>query len=136
MSPQPDDSLPDAPVAVRRGRLRAVIVAGLAVVFVASAIGFVRFISQLRGAEVSPAGHADGIVVLDAYGQAEITLPGTFSGVNQDIRYQLTPLGAYAPLFIASEWNGNTFRIGGGTPGLRVSWAVTGTQNRTLACKL
>jgi uncharacterized SAM-binding protein YcdF (DUF218 family) len=64
MSPQADDSLPDAPVAARRGWLRATIVAALAVVFVATAIGFVGFISQLRGNEVNPAAHADGIVVL------------------------------------------------------------------------
>lgn len=70
----------------------------------------------------------DGIVVLDAYGQAAITLPGSFNIPIDDIRYHLTPLGAYAPLFIASEMIGNTFRIGGGTPGLRVSWSVSGTQ--------
>jgi hypothetical protein len=69
----------------------------------------------------------DGIAVLDEHGQAEVVLPGTCNVLNRDIRYQLTPLGAYAPLFIASEVNGNTFRIGGGTPGLRVSWSVTGT---------
>jgi hypothetical protein len=69
----------------------------------------------------------DGIAVLDARGRAEIVLPNAFSSLNRDIRYQLTPLGAYAPLYIASELNGNTFRIGGGTPGLRVSWSVTGT---------
>jgi hypothetical protein len=69
----------------------------------------------------------DGIALLDAHGQAEIVLPSSFNSLNRDIRYQLTPLGAYAPLFIASEMNGNTFRIGGGTPGLRVSWTVAGT---------
>jgi hypothetical protein len=69
----------------------------------------------------------DGIAVLDASGQGEIVLTSAFNSLNCDIRYQLTPLGAYAPLFIASELNGNTFRIGGGTPGQRVSWSVTGT---------
>jgi hypothetical protein len=76
----------------------------------------------------------DGIAVLDARGQAEIVLPSAFDSLNRDIRYQLTPLGAYAPLFIASELNGNTFFIGGGTPGLRVSWSVTGTL-KSLAAK-
>jgi uncharacterized SAM-binding protein YcdF (DUF218 family) len=47
-----------------RSRMRAAVVAALSVVFVAAAIGFVGFISQLRGAETSPAGTADGIVVL------------------------------------------------------------------------
>src|SRR3984957_15182106 len=64
MSLQPDDKPPDAPVAAPRGFLRAMIVAVLAVVFVATSIGFVGFISQLRGAETRPAHTADGIVVL------------------------------------------------------------------------
>jgi uncharacterized SAM-binding protein YcdF (DUF218 family) len=64
MSSQGDDISPNAPVAAPRGFLRAAVVAGLAVVFVAAAAGFVGFISQLRGAEAEPASHADGIVVL------------------------------------------------------------------------
>src|ERR1700704_5752528 len=64
MSPQPDDKSPDAPMAAPRGWLRATIVAGLAIVFVAAGIGFVGFLSQLRGSEVKPARNADGIVVL------------------------------------------------------------------------
>jgi uncharacterized SAM-binding protein YcdF (DUF218 family) len=64
MSRQPDDRSPDAPLAAPRGWLRATVVAGLAMVFVATAIGFIGFLSQLRGAETKPAGHADGIVVL------------------------------------------------------------------------
>jgi uncharacterized SAM-binding protein YcdF (DUF218 family) len=64
MSLQPDDRSPDAPVAAPRGWLRATVVAGLAMLFVAAAIGFVGFISQLRGAETRPASQADGIVVL------------------------------------------------------------------------
>src|ERR1700694_5961301 len=64
MSPQPDDKSPDAPMAAPRGWLRATIVAGLAIVFVVSGIGFVGFLSQLRGSEAKPARNADGIVVL------------------------------------------------------------------------
>jgi uncharacterized SAM-binding protein YcdF (DUF218 family) len=47
-----------------RRRLRAALVGALSVVFVAAAVGFVGFISLLRGAQSSPAGVADGIVVL------------------------------------------------------------------------
>jgi uncharacterized SAM-binding protein YcdF (DUF218 family) len=47
-----------------RGWLRAILVAVLAMAFVAASVGFVRFISQLHGAEIKPAGNADGIVVL------------------------------------------------------------------------
>jgi uncharacterized SAM-binding protein YcdF (DUF218 family) len=48
----------------KRGLLRAAIVAGLAMLFVGAAVGFVGFLSQLRGAEIKPSGTADGIVVL------------------------------------------------------------------------
>ena len=64
MSLQPDDISPNAPVTAPRGWLRAGIVTVLAVVFVAAAIGFVGFLSQLRGAETEHAAKADGIVVL------------------------------------------------------------------------
>jgi uncharacterized SAM-binding protein YcdF (DUF218 family) len=64
MRPQPDDKSPNAPHAAPRGWLRAAIVAGLAIVFVGAAIGFVGFLSQLRGAEIRPERKADGIVVL------------------------------------------------------------------------
>ena len=61
---QPDDRSPNAPVAAPRGWLRATIVASLAIAFVGAAIGFVAFLSQLRGAEMKPDRNADGIVVL------------------------------------------------------------------------
>jgi uncharacterized SAM-binding protein YcdF (DUF218 family) len=64
MSLRPDDKSPNAPISARRGWLRATIVALLAIVFVTTAIGFVGFLSQLRGAEMKPASSADGIVVL------------------------------------------------------------------------
>src|SRR6266576_7322306 len=64
MTVQPDDKLPKAPVTAPSRWLGAAIVAGLAIVFVASGIGFVGFLSQLRGSEVKPARKADGIVVL------------------------------------------------------------------------
>jgi uncharacterized SAM-binding protein YcdF (DUF218 family) len=64
MSSQPDDQATDAPRAAPRGWLRATLVVALAMLFVGAAIGFVGFLSQLRGAEAAPAGPADGIVVL------------------------------------------------------------------------
>ena len=54
MSLQPDDKSPKAPTAAPRRWLRAAVVAVLAVVFVGAAIGFVGFLSQLRGAEIRP----------------------------------------------------------------------------------
>jgi uncharacterized SAM-binding protein YcdF (DUF218 family) len=59
-----DDKSPKAPISVPQSWLRATIVAALAIVFVAVAIGFVGFISQLRVAEIKPSRRADGIVVL------------------------------------------------------------------------
>jgi uncharacterized SAM-binding protein YcdF (DUF218 family) len=48
----------------KREWLRVAIVAGLAVMFVVAAVGFVGFLSQLRGAELKPDRKADAIVVL------------------------------------------------------------------------
>lgn len=59
-----DDSLPDAPPARPRGWVLATIVAVLAIAFVGAGVGFIAFLSQLRGAEIRPARNADGIVVL------------------------------------------------------------------------
>ncbi|WP_407148905.1 YdcF family protein [Bradyrhizobium sp. ORS 86] len=64
MSSQTDDTSLDSRAAPPRGRLRAAVVASLALAFVAAAVGFVGFLSQLRGAETDPPHDADGIVVL------------------------------------------------------------------------
>src|ERR1700716_2671051 len=64
MSQQPDDRSPHAAAARPRGKLRATVVAALALLFVGAAVGVVGFLSQLRGVEVKPARTADGIVVL------------------------------------------------------------------------
>ncbi|MBR0691713.1 YdcF family protein [Bradyrhizobium lablabi] len=64
MSLQPDDTSPNRRAAPPRGWLRAVVVVSLALAFVVAAVGFVGFLSQLRGVEVSPPRNADGIVVL------------------------------------------------------------------------
>src|SRR6267142_3195151 len=64
MSLQSDDRSQNAPAARPRGWLRATIVAVMAVLFVGAAVGFVAFLSQLRGVEIKPARNADGIVVL------------------------------------------------------------------------
>src|SRR3984885_7336521 len=64
MPSQPDDTPLTAPVAAPRRFLRAMLAAALAIAFVATGLGFIDFLSQLRGAEAEPASHADGIVVL------------------------------------------------------------------------
>jgi hypothetical protein len=71
----------------------------------------------------------DGVVELDAQGQAIVPLPAWMESLNADFRYQLTPLGGPAPeLHIAEEINHGSFRIAGGREGLRISWQVTGIR--------
>lgn len=71
-----------------------------------------------------------GNATLDAQGEVEITLPDYFESINRDWTYQLTPIGGAMPaIHVASEVANNRFRIGGGTPGMKVSWAVTGIRN-------
>ncbi len=71
----------------------------------------------------------DGVVTLDASGQAEVALPDWFEALNKDFRYQLTAIGAPGPnLYIAAEISGNRFKIAGGAAGAKVSWQVTGTR--------
>src|SRR6202051_3471869 len=64
MISQSDDKPPNAPVRAKRGFLRATAMTLLAILFIGAAIGFVAFLSQLRGNEIKPERHADGIVVL------------------------------------------------------------------------
>jgi hypothetical protein len=90
----------------------------------------------------------DGVVMLDDKGEAEIYLPDWFGALNKDFRYQLTAIGAPGPnLYIAEEIisdsattkhgshdddnngdNGDSFKIAGGTSGMKVSWQVTGIR--------
>ncbi|MDX1546876.1 MAG: hypothetical protein R3247_07810, partial [Rhodothermales bacterium] len=71
----------------------------------------------------------NGNVVLDANGEAVVEMADWFEALNRDFRYQLTAIGAPGPnLYIAEEINGNRFRIAGGTPGMKVSWQVTGVR--------
>jgi hypothetical protein len=71
----------------------------------------------------------DGTVTLDGNGEALVELPAWFGALNKDFRYQLTCLGRHAPVFVAQTIADNRFRIGGGAPGLEVSWQVTGVRH-------
>jgi hypothetical protein len=71
----------------------------------------------------------DGNVTLDANGVAVVELPAYFQVLNRDFRYQLTAIGAPGPnLYIAEQIQNNRFKIAGGTPGMLVSWQVTGIR--------
>ncbi len=69
-----------------------------------------------------------GRVVLDASGSAVIAMPAYFEALNREFEYQLTCIGGYSPVFVASEISGNQFVIAGGKPGMKVSWLVTGVR--------
>ncbi len=76
----------------------------------------------------------DGVVALDKAGEAWVNLPDYFEALNRDFRYQLTPIGGPAPdLHIAEKISNNKFKIAGGTPGLEVSWQVTGIRQDAYA---
>lgn len=70
----------------------------------------------------------NGNVSLDADGTATVELPDYFSALNKDFRYQLTTVGAFAPVYVASKISDGRFSIAGGTDGLEVSWQVTGIR--------
>jgi trimeric autotransporter adhesin len=70
----------------------------------------------------------NGNVILDGKGTATIQLPDWFETLNRDFRYQLTSIGGFAPVYIAQKVEGNAFKIAGGTPGMEVSWQVTGIR--------
>jgi hypothetical protein len=75
----------------------------------------------------------DGLVTLDAGGEATVELPAYFTTLNRDLRYQLTPLGAFTPLYVKSEVAEGAFAIGGGSAGQRVCWQVTGIRQDPFA---
>jgi hypothetical protein len=76
----------------------------------------------------------DGVVTLDQNGEAVVRLPDWFEALNKDFRYQLTALGEPGPtLYIAEKIQRNRFKIAGGTPGMEVSWQVTGMRQDAFA---
>jgi hypothetical protein len=75
----------------------------------------------------------NGNVTLDSRGEAEIILPDWFEALNKDFRYQLSCIGKSAPIYISQEIKNHRFQIAGGTPGLKVSWQVTGIRHDAYA---
>lgn len=70
----------------------------------------------------------DGVSVANDVGEITISLPAYFESLNTDFRYQLTPLGKPAALYVKHEISGGRFVIAGAEPGQRVSWLVTGKR--------
>jgi hypothetical protein len=75
----------------------------------------------------------NGVVTLDGAGRATVELPAYFEALNKDFRYQLTCIGGFAPVYIASKVSNNSFAIAGGVAGLEVSWQVTGIRKDAFA---
>lgn len=71
----------------------------------------------------------DGVAQADPNGECDIQMPPYFDALNQDFRYQLTAVGAPAPmLHVAEEIRGGRFKIAGAAAGQRISWQVTGIR--------
>lgn len=75
----------------------------------------------------------NGNVTLDGAGKATVKLPDYFGALNHEFRYQLTCIGAHASVYVAATVTDNAFSIAGGTPGLEVSWQVTGIRQDAYA---
>jgi trimeric autotransporter adhesin len=70
-----------------------------------------------------------GNVILNDTGEAWINLPDWFEALNKDFTYQLSCIGGFAQVYIAKEIENNKFKVAGGSPGLKVSWQVTGIRH-------
>lgn len=71
----------------------------------------------------------DGIVKVNARGEATVKLPKWFESINGSFSYQLTSIGTPAPnLHVATKVTKGQFKIAGGTPRSEVSWQVTGVR--------
>jgi len=72
------------------------------------------------------AASAAGNVVLDDAGEARVELPESIAAVSDGLRYQLTCIGGFAPIYVAEKASAGVFTIAGGEPGMEISWQVTG----------
>ena len=70
-----------------------------------------------------------GTTVLDQDGNSTVRLPEYFESLNTNFQYQLTCIGGWAKVYISQKVQNNEFAIAGGTPGLEVSWQITGERN-------
>ncbi len=77
----------------------------------------------------------NGNVTTDANGVANVTMPAYFEALNQDFRYQLTVIGAFAQAMVSEEIAGNKFQIKTDKPNMKVSWQVTGIRHDAFAQK-
>jgi hypothetical protein len=69
-----------------------------------------------------------GNVITDANGLASVALPDWFEALNRDFRYQLTVIGEFAQAVVSKKIEQNRFEIRTSSPGVEVSWQVTGIR--------
>ena len=70
----------------------------------------------------------DGVVTLDAKGEAAVALPVWFDALNRDTRIQLTAVGQFSPLYVKTKLQNGAFSIAGGKAGQDVYWQLTGIR--------
>ena len=72
----------------------------------------------------------DGIATLDTNGDVTITLPDYWDALNYEPRYQFFAIDQAMPnLYVKTEEHNNQFTIGGGVPGGKISWQITGVRH-------
>jgi hypothetical protein len=71
----------------------------------------------------------DGVVTLNAAGEATVSLPDWFEALNRDTRIQLTAIGQAAPdLHVKSKVQNGAFSIAGGKGDQEAYWQLTGIR--------
>jgi len=70
----------------------------------------------------------DGVAILDESGEATVERPSYFETLDRDLRYQVTPVGAFSPLYVKSKLADGAFTIAGGSARQEVCWQVTGIR--------
>lgn len=75
----------------------------------------------------------NGNTTTGADGEAIIQLPDWFEALNQDFRYQLTPIGQFSQAIVLKKIVNNQFTIKTDKPNVEVSWQVTGIRHDPFA---
>ena len=70
-----------------------------------------------------------GNVILNANGEAVVTMPTYFEAINKNFSYNLTAIGSQSDVFIKEEITNNQFIIAGGAPNQKISWQVYAERN-------
>jgi hypothetical protein len=72
----------------------------------------------------------DGIATLDKNGDVTVQLPDYFDALNDEVRYQFSPLDQAMPnLYVKTQEKNNQFGIAGGVANGEISWQITGVRH-------